>query len=236
MMKIVFFFALSFYSASAFAQLDFKNSNVGRVVEFTDLNGHSLLRKYDPDVTGSPFLNDSWALAKITLSKGKEIGPLEIKLNIESNELYFLDSSGRELIAADGLIRKVDFVEFSSEDGIPYIFENGFPAIDHQNANYYYQVLSAGKIDLLAKRFKYVRTEKNDLSGEISKEFVEGGAVLYVYANDSMQQFHSTKSFVLSLLKDKEETIKLFIEANKLNLKNVANLIELFNYYNRSQR
>ena len=236
MKKILLFVFLIFYQWS-FGQLEFKNSNVGRVMEFADLSGHSLLKKYDPDITGSPFFNDDWILARVTLSRGKQIGPLPIKLNLESNELYFLDSSGKELIALEGLVRKVDCVNYFSKDSIRYIFKSGYPSIDKQNDNYYYQVFTEGNIELLAKKFKYVTTEKNDLTGETSKEFVDGGAVLYVYAYGIMQTLRPTKSFITSLLEeDKQQAINRYISANKINFKKVPDLIKLFNYYDSIQK
>jgi len=215
--------------------LEFKNSNIGRVMDVADLSGHSLLKKYDPDIMGSSFINDDWVPAKITLSRGKEIGPLLIKLNIERNELYFLDSSGKEMIALEGLVRKVDCINYYSKDSVRFIFKSGYPGIDKQNENYYYQVFTEGKIELLARKFKYVRVEKNELSGEISKDFVDGSFVLYVYADNIMQAFHPTKNFVISLLKDKVRAINTFIETNKINFKSIPDLIKLFNYYNSSQ-
>ena len=217
----------------SFGQLEFKNSNIGRLVNLVDLSGHSLLEKYDPGITGSPFINDDWVFAKITLSKGKEIGPLSIKFNIESNELYFLDSTGKEMIAIEGLVKKVDCISFYSKDSIRYIFKNGYPSIDKQNENYYYQVLTEGKVELLAKRFKYIRTTKDEISGEISKDFVEGAVVLYVYAYGIMQVFHPTKSFIASFWEeDKEQTINKFIDVNKINFRKTKDLIKVFSYYN----
>src|SRR5436190_10845818 len=107
-MKEILLLISILYYQSSLGQLEFKNSNVGRVVNFADLDGHSLLKKSDPDITGSPFINDYWVSAKITLSNGKEIGSLPIKFNIESNELYFLDSAGKEMVAVEGLVKKVD--------------------------------------------------------------------------------------------------------------------------------
>jgi hypothetical protein len=217
----------------SFGQLEFRNSNVGRLINLEDLNGHSLLKKYDPDITGSPFINDDWVPAKITLVKGKEIGSLPVKLNIESNELYFLDSTGKEMIAMEGLVKKVDCISYYSKDSIRYVFKSGYPGIDKQNENYYYQVFTEGKIELLAKRFKYIRTTKDEISGEISKDFVEGSVVLYVYAYGIMQVFHPTKNFIASLWEeDKEQTINKFIETNKINFRKTTDLIRVFNYYN----
>lgn len=214
------------------AQLEFRNSNVGRLINFEDFNGHSLLKKYDPSISGSPFINDDWVPATITLSKGKVIGPLLVKINIESNEIYFIDSAGKEMIAVEGLVKKVDCAGYYSKDSIRYVFKNGYPAIDKQNEFYYYQVLTEGTIELLAKKYKYIRTTKDAYTSEVTKDFLGGAVVLYVYANETLQSFHPNKEFVISLLKDKEKAIINFIEGNNINYKKTADLIKLFNYYN----
>jgi hypothetical protein len=232
MKKNVLFLCVCLMSNICFAQLDFKSTNSGRTIDLADLDGHSLLKQYDPDVNGSPFINSDWVPAIITLSKGKNIGPISVKLNIESNELYFRDSSGKEMIATEGLVKKIDFLTFYSKDDIRYVFKNGYPVIDKQNENYYYQVYTEGKIELLTKKIRYIRATKNDISGERSSEFIDGADILYVYVNNSMQVFHSHKTFVLSLLKDKEEAIKSFVNTNKINFKKKLDLIKLFNYYN----
>jgi len=232
-MKRLLLFICFIYGKSSFGQLEFKNSNVGRDMNLTDLDGRSLLKKYDADVTGSPFINDNWVSAKITLSKGKEIGPLPIKVNLESNELYYLDSAKVELIADKNVVRRVDCIDYFSKDGANYIFKNGYAAIDKQDENFYYQVFTEGKIELIAKKFKYIRSEKNDLTGEMSKAFVDGNVVLYVSAYGLMQAFHPTKEFVSSLFEaDKASAAKAFIDTNKINFKKNADLIKLFNYYN----
>jgi hypothetical protein len=198
-----------------------------------DLNGHSLLKKYDPDVSGSPFINDKWELAKITLIKGKEVGPLLIKLNIVSNELYFIDSLGKEMIALDGLVKKIDCINYYSKDSIRYVFKNGYPGIDNQAENFYYQVYTEGKVELLAKKIKYIRTIKDQVTGEIIKDFVESATTLFVYSFDNIQPFKANKDFILSLLIDKEDAINDFMKSYRINLRKTSDLITLFNYYNK---
>jgi len=210
----------------------FNSTNIGRVVNLIDQNGQSLLRKYEPNIIGSPFLNSNWTAAKITLPNGKEIGPLLVKLNIESDQLYFFDSLGKELVAAEGAVRKIEFIDYFSKDSIRYIFKNGYPVMDKQNENFFYQVLTEGKIQLLVKKFKYVRVSKDAYTSEESKEFVDGGIVKYLYDGDTIQEFQPNKNFILSFMKDKIDTINKFIADNKTNFKKTSDLIELFTYYN----
>ncbi len=226
---------LSFFitlSLAGFCQLDFKNSNVGRTLEFQDIDGQSLLKKYDPSINGSPFIMEDWVPAKVTLAKGKIIGPIPVKLNIESNELYFKDANGNELITLNGLARKIDCVNYFSKDGIKYVFKSGYPKIDAQDENYFYQVYTEGKIELLAKKYKYISSVKDSYTGEIAKDFVDGAVVLYVFTNNAMQPFRGSKNTVLELMKDKEKPISDFIDANKINFKKIPDLIKLINYYN----
>src|SRR6187200_1022032 len=133
MKRILFFLLAVFTMNGSFGQLEFRNSNVGRLINLEDFNGRSLLKKYDPAISGSPFINADWIPAKITLSRGKEMGPLLVRLNIESNEVYFLDSTGKEMVALEGLIKKIDFINYYSKDSIRYIFKSGYPNIDKQN-------------------------------------------------------------------------------------------------------
>jgi hypothetical protein len=232
MKKKILFVTLLLIANLGFGQLEFKTSLMGRTLDMADMNGHSLLKKYDPDATGSPFINDEWVLANLTTLKGNVVGPLQIKLNIESNELYYKDSAGKEMIALEGLVKKIDCLNYYNKDSVRYVFKCGYPVIDKQNKNYYYQVFTEGKVELLAKRFKYIRTNKEEVSGEITKEFVEGATILYVYAFGIIQAFHPNNSFVISLLEDKEQDINAFIKTNKTNFKKITDLVKLFEYYN----
>src|SRR5215470_9228051 len=139
-MKRILLFIYCFSFNVSFGQIEFRNSNVGRVMNFRDLDGNVLLKKYDPDISGSPFINDNWVSSIVTLSNGKQIGPISVKLNLESNELYYLDSANKEMVAQDGSVRKVDCLDYYAKDSIRYVFKNGYPAIDKQDENFYYQV------------------------------------------------------------------------------------------------
>jgi len=232
MKRIIFAAFICISVNTIYAQIEFRNSSTGRLMNMEDISGRPLLKKDNPDVTGSPFLNPDWVLAKLLLSKGKEIGPLPVKLNIESNELYFRDSGGKEMIAVEGIVKRVDCINYYSKDSIRYVFKSGYPDIDKQTKNYYYQVLTEGKIELLAKKSRYISVIKDGFTGETTKEFVEGGTVFYLYANNTIQLFRPDKNFINSLLKDKEQLINIFINSNNINYKKIPDAVKLFNYYN----
>lgn len=232
-MKIAFLVSfLYLISPASFGQIEFKNSNNGRIMNFEDLNGRSLLKKYDPDVAGSPFLNDEWLPAKLTFFKGNIISPVLIKFNLESNELYFKDSTGREMIALEGLVKRIDFLNASGKDSNYTIFEAGYPAIDKQNQNYFYQLLAEGRVKLLVKKSKQIETDKNLLSGEIRKQFSETTITFYIFKDNEIIFLRPNKNALVALLKDREELITAYINTNKINFKKIPDLVKVIRYYN----
>jgi hypothetical protein len=213
-------------------QMSFSNTNNGRLLDLTGVNGRTMLNnKYDPAIEGTPFLNPEWDFAKITLTNGKEIQQVFVKLNLESNELYYLDSAKNEMITVNGIVKKLYFLNFYDKDSIRYVFKTGYPKIDKQNESYFYQVYTEGKLELLMKNYKYIREIKKEFTGEISKDFIDNSQ-LYLYVNKTMREFKKDKSEILLLMKDKEQEINLFLSTNKINFKKIPDLIKLFNYYN----
>ncbi len=227
---IVLFFCL--FNYIAFCQLEFHDSNVGRMASFVDFNGRSLMKKYDGDIAGSPFLNENWEKAILTLSKGKKTSQILIKMNIENNELNYKDSSGKEFVADARQVKRIDYISFYTKDSMRYTFKNGYPAIYKQDTSFYYQVYTEGKIELLGKKTRYIRTYKNDVTGETTKEFLDAAIVFYVYTRRIMEEFHPYKSFILTVMRDKEQAVASYMSDNKVNLKKTSDLIKLSNYYN----
>jgi hypothetical protein len=226
---IVYFLLVS---QTLLAQVTLKGTYQGAMVELVDINGRPMQKKYDAEITGHPFLGeDVWILAKMTTFKDKETPAVLVKLNIESNEIYYKDTSGFERIALDGWIKKISFLNWWDEDSLLYVFKNGYPAVDQQKEQFYYQVCTAGKIELLKKYDKSITTYKNDMSGEVTKSFVARDR-LYIFANGAMQVFKNDKKMLLGLMQDKEVAINEYLNTHKINFKKKKDLVELIEYYN----
>lgn len=226
---LIFFVTLSFETS---AQLNFTNTNSGRFLQFGDINGKSLRNeKYDPAIDGTPFINPEWAEADLLTTAGQLFEKVKVKLNIESNELYYLDSANTTLIAMDGKVKKISFTNIISKENIPYVFQNGYPAIDNKSKNYYYQVLCSGKINLLKKFYKNIETFKNVMSGEQRKEFVEYSGY-FIFSAAGIEPFQNSKEYFLKLMNDKEEAAKQYLDANKTNFKKIPDLVKFITFYN----
>lgn len=226
---IVLFFCL--FNYITFCQLEFQESNVGRMASFVDFNGRSLMKKYDAETTGSPFFSD-WKMAILNFYTGNKTLKIPVKFNLESNELYYLDSTGKEMVASEGVIKRIEFLDADTKDSNRYILKTGYPAVDKKTQNFFYQVLSEGKMELLVKQFKYISETKDSYTGIITKEFVQGGPVYYVFQNKTIQQLYLNKNSLVSFMTDKMQLIEQFVKDNKLNLKKLTEVVKAVNFYN----
>jgi hypothetical protein len=229
----VFLFVITLFTAyTAPAQLNYRSTNNGGMVQFADINGKSLVNdKYDPAIEGFPFIIREWMEADLLTKNGVEVKKVKVKLNIESNELYYLDSANTAWIAEEGTVKKISCVNLLSSEKIPYVFKCGYPPVDKQNSNYYYQVLTEGKIELLKNNYKTIVSSKNDFSGEKRKEFVERSDN-YVYSAKGITMLKNDKSFLMELMKDKAAGVEEFLLSNKINFKKIQDIRKLINYYN----
>jgi hypothetical protein len=231
MKTLIFFTLLLMLQSNLFAQVNFIQNNTGGLVNMADINGISLVKKtYDADIQGSAFLNNDWANADIQLKSGKWIKTAKAKLNAESNKVHFLDSLGRELIADDGLIIKI-VLDAPLEAGQKYIFESGYPPTDGQTITFFYQLVEDGKIKMLNRITRPIETFKNELSGEIRKEFVEH-RLMYIYADGQMHILKNDKALMMALMKEQKTAIETYLAENKINFKKSADIQKLVRYYN----
>ena len=219
-------------SVAVTAQVSFSDGIAGRVVQAYDISGKPMLDgKYDIDIKGSPFLNSDWSEADLVLRQGKEIKKVKANLNIESNELYLKDSTGKVLVIEDFIVTEITFTNRSVSTPEERIFRNGYPPVDKQSVNFFYEVLADGKIQLLKKLYKTIDVTKNELSGEVWKEFVENSSY-YILSDNGIENFKYQKEFVLDLLKDKQAAVDEYVKANKINFKKIPDVQKLLTYYN----
>jgi hypothetical protein len=234
-MKYILFAILSLSTYSLKAQGAFgvvsvaERDLLGREQFFFDAQGVALNRYVG--VNGNPFLLDEWVTTKkIVLGNGSTIGNYKIKFNTNDNSILFLDSLKNAKVAKPLLIRELRITD-SLRLFKNYCIKNGFPSIERQTEATYYLVLAEGKCTLLDYQTKAIVTSKNDLSGEISKDF-EKSDTYYLYFNNTMLALKRSKSFLFEILHDKETDLEKYIEENKISFKKIEDITRLINYYN----
>ena len=192
-------------------------------------------------IGGSPFWKSEYQLATIIDLKNQVLGKAPAKLNLYTNELYFLSSNGEERVAAPGRVRKVVF--HNGRDTISEIaavFENYVPSIaesyPYAKNPSYVQVLNNGNVQLL----KHVR--KMFLSGDslfrTMKRYYFSDQVNYYINNKYGQNTRLRKLSRESIL----ETLRIvgadeeWIKKNSIDFRKEEDVIRFLNYYNTRRK
>ena len=196
----------------------------------TDYNGVPFKTYYD-NVQGYPYLFEDWKFANITLSKGKKFEKIKIRIDICKQEVHFITTNNREIVTPNGLITEVTFIDSAFANVNFFKLRAGFPPIDYQTENNFYQLLSGGRIQLLKSVRKKIIQQKNDVSGE-SVNIFDRYEDLYIFSNGQIKRLKKDKAFLLDQMNNQAEKMEEYIKANKVNLKNTDNLIRVFDYYN----
>lgn len=199
-------------------------------ITITDREGRPFANNYS-DVEGSPFFIDYYCPAFLGLNKGKEYQNIKTKLNLNTHEVLLIDSIYKEVIAIDGLVKNIFLIDSSGTKLKTYKFRSGYPPVDKNSSNQFYQVLSDGRLQLLKFIKKDIVERKDVMSGEVRKEFVLHEDY-FAFSNGEIKRLKKDKEYIEDLMKDKEEKIREYQKEKKVNFKSISDLVSLFDYYN----
>lgn len=196
----------------------------------SDVNGRPFESRFT-DVDGTPYLHAAYKYADITLKQGRKFVKVKAKINLVTQEIIFESANGVEGYMEAGMVKEISYADTAETGIMQYKFRTGFPAIEKLTELHFYQVFAEGRCGLLKSIVKKVIERKNELSGEVAKEF-ETIENFYLFANGRMQRFKKDKEFVLSALTDKLPAVNQFIADNKTSFKNMDHIVQLLNFYN----
>ncbi|MBI2272187.1 MAG: hypothetical protein HYU70_00195 [Bacteroidetes bacterium] len=198
-------------------------------VFISDVNGRPFESRFD-DVSGTPYFNADYKYGDITLKQGRKFVQVKMKINLVTQETIFVSANGIEGYMEAGMVKEITYADTTAEGIRLYHFQTGFPAVDRQTDKHFYQVLAAGRCSLLRSVVKKVIERRNELSGEVAKEF-ESVENIYIYVKGEMKRYKKDKDSLLPWLADKQEEMNQYMAGHKINFKNLDQVIQLLNYY-----
>lgn len=199
-------------------------------ISITDLNGRPFENRYS-DVAGTPYFTADYKISTIQLTQGKSFVGVKTRIDFVLQKAHFLSTNGIEGYIEAGMAKEVSYADTTPGGIIFYKFQTGFPSIDKQNQNNFYQVMAEGKCGFIKSISKSISERKNELSGEIAKEF-EISENYYLFIKGEMKRWKRNKESVLDELADKQVQVNQFVLLNKTNFKNPEQVSKLLNYYN----
>ena len=181
------------------------------------------------EMEGSPFFYDNWTLGEASLSDGKTYKDVLLKFDEVSGTLMFKYNltDSPMVFKYRPLAFKFNFI-----DETPFIteFANGFEPADGATPATFYQVLAAGKTQLLKRHVKSV-TESQAFGSNETRKRVSEVTAYYLAKDKHPVKVKRDKRSVLNALTDKVDTLKTYIAANDLDLTNDSDFARLITYY-----
>lgn len=175
-------------------------------------------------IQGSPFLDDHWMLAKLTLSKFKSVDSIMVRLNLYERRLHFLNERNEELQAA------IDFEQIKIIDPNSTWYNSVFlPGIGNDKEAFVQLLVDGDKVKLV-KKLTVTLWEIKALNAETQKKF-ETEEKLYLFANGTLYKTGKSCSSVLEAFGGNAE-IQKFMSSNNIHCNKEEELKKAVDYFN----
>jgi hypothetical protein len=165
------------------------------------------------------------------MKQGRVFTNIKARIDLVTQITYFVSFSGIEASIPKGMIKEITLTDTTANGILSYKLQTGFPPVDKQTPENFYQILAEGKCSFLVAILKRVTETKNDLNGETLKQY-DTSEEYYFYSNGAMKKWKKDKEFILSELGDKEAGVNQFIQTNKTNFRSKEDIAKLVAYYN----
>ncbi len=187
-------------------------------VEAYNIRGRPFTNADASNIEGSPLLNQDWGKGTVYFMDGSVAQNIDLKFNLEKNELYF-NREGEMFLFNDPIMSFR--MSYSSGSGKKEVhFRSGYPVNGRLLKETFYEVLEDGaKFHFVSYRFTYL-ADSYRYGGQSKKAFTENEE-LYVYdvAFGKMIKIKRSESSLVEALSDYKDKITSVIRDNKLKLK-----------------
>jgi len=184
-----------------------------------------------PVFNGTPFFDENYKYADITLNRGRRILHVKTRIDLEMQTVHFLSFNDVAAVMEKGSVKEVSYADTTTQGIIFYKFRTGFPAFDGKTREHFYILLADGNCSLLRSVEKKVTESKNVIQNSVIKDY-ETFDYFYLFRKGEMKHLKKEKEFLLIELSDKQPQLEAFIEENKLNMRSMEHVAKLINYYN----
>lgn len=191
-------------------------------------------------ISGSPFWKNEYQMATVIDNNNQIMGKAPVKLNLYTNEVYFLTPKGEERVVTAGKARKIIFQKEDNEKEVLAVFENNLPVIIENNPNAespsFVQVMNNGDLQLL-KHNKVLFVTADSLFGTM-KRYYFSNQVLY-FLNNKFGQTNRLRKLnrdnVMEML-NSDSNSEAWIKQNSINFKKEEDVIRFLDYLNTRKK
>jgi len=198
-----------------------------------DYQGKAYVEQSYTDVQGEPYLLSNWVDGEVELAGNKPISA-KLKYDLVKDELLFQNPKDSSAMVFVNTVKGFSLGPFKIDESnlSPLIFSSGYPAVEDQTPASFYQVIADGKVKLLKRYQKRIRTDQAFNSATVTKTFEMTGPFYYTVTDNKITRLKPAQKTVAAVLADKTDQVQTFIKTNKIDFKSDRDLAKLFTYYN----
>lgn len=232
--------SIHLYSQSSSPTMQTMNLGAGTNMKTTFNLGDAMRTSADfktennPHIKGSAFYDPAFSPSQITLKSGAVYTGIATKINLFTNDIYYLSSDSTQLVAGKGAIKKVILYQNKHSKPDSVIFSCGYPSINHNDENTIYEVLVSGEASLVKLTMKFLTDDQTLTATPEDKKFVENtDYYVAISKKNIIEKWKKGKDFITGILNDKGSAIQKFIDDQNLKCKSLEDTERVIEYYNQ---
>lgn len=198
-----------------------------------DYQGKAYSEQNYTNMVGDPYLIPRWFEGSVQFVDKKPI-TVKLKYNLLNDQLLFQNARDSSAMVFIDPVKSFSFNMFKIDESdlAPLVFTDGYPAIDAQTPTSFYQVIADGKVKLLKRYRKIIRTDQAFNSATATQSFEMINPVYYIVTGGTIARIKPGQKAIMTALGDKADKLQAYIKGTSVNYKSDAELSKLFNYYN----
>jgi len=201
---------------------------------FYVVGGHPFsMAKYAKVTEGSPYFKDEWMKGSVIVKSGEQYDNQLLRLDLISNELHYLDSTGQEMITTE---KAVEVIFKDSVSGRQYRFVHSSAIAvpkSERPLTGWYQLLRMGAANLF-RRFQKEIVETRPYGAATYEESIKTSSNYFLAYKEEFYRIKKIKD-IPDIFSDKKNELNKFINSKELSGKNDSDYISVIEYYNSLQ-
>ena len=187
------------------------------------------------DVEGTPFWMDHWNPGYLVLRNNSSVKLQQVKLNIYTGQVHYIDSTGNELVADAAQVPRLILMKAKDTSKVLASFE-AYPSLYDGGRLFYFRVLSEGaKYRLMEFQQSFVKKSDYDpLQGKKeSRFFIKSQYAIaeYAYMHPLASLDHDNVSRELEMKQADDQWLK----DHRNKLRNESEVVAFLDYLNKKQ-
>lgn len=191
-------------------------------INLLDVKGLPIRNVAVPGVEGTPYLVEDWSKGTVKFANGVVTKDVPLRLDLMNNKVYFKKDE-----AELEFVQPVWEFTLNYPKGDSAKFRSGYPAIDRNNNETWYEVLADGKLQLLKYRVKTIQSKQGYGDAE-RKSYYDKDQLYAMLPDGKMISVKKDKDDLMKAIPSAAEAIKKIVEEKKLKLRNEEQLRQLF--------